>query len=91
MSRPKCLRCGATSEWIEGKVPNEPAEGSFAAPTGLAAVKREARFYREQLELICKESRKTRARRLAESALTFWDSLKAEAAKRKKLKLAAST
>ena len=37
MSRPRCLRCGATSEWIEGKAPNEPAEGSFAAPTGLAA------------------------------------------------------
>jgi hypothetical protein len=64
------------------------AQGSFAAPTGLAAVKREARFYREQLELICKDSRKTRARRLAESALTFWDSLKAEAAKRKKAKAA---
>lgn len=34
MSRPRCLRCGATSEWIEGKVPNEPAESSFAAPAG---------------------------------------------------------
>lgn len=24
MSRPRCLRCGAGAEWIEGKVPDEP-------------------------------------------------------------------
>lgn len=24
MSRPKCLRCGAGPEWLEGKVPDEP-------------------------------------------------------------------
>jgi uncharacterized protein YbaR (Trm112 family) len=53
-----------------------------------SAAKREAAFYREQLELICKDHRRTRARRLAESALTFWDSLKAEAAKRKKARAA---
>lgn len=40
MSRPRCLRCGATSEWIEGKVPNELAEGSFAAPPLLEDVER---------------------------------------------------
>lgn len=28
MSRPKCLRCGAGAEWIEGKVPDEPARDS---------------------------------------------------------------
>lgn len=48
------------------------------------AAKRAAAFYREQLELICKDSRKTRARRLAESALMFWDQLQLEAAKREK-------
>jgi len=63
-------------------------EALFAPVSGLAAVERESRFYREQLELICKDSRKTRARRLAESALTFWDSLKAEAAKRKEAEAA---
>lgn len=30
----KCLRCGAGSEWIQGKVPDEPKAGSeLAAPT----------------------------------------------------------
>ena len=53
---------------------------------GLEAVKREAKFYREQLELICQDSRKTRARRLAESALAFWDSMTAEVVKRKSAK-----
>lgn len=52
-----------------------------AAPLGigfedrLAAVKMEARFYRNQLELIRQDSRRTRARRLAESALIFWDAM----------------
>ena len=28
----KCLRCGATSEWIQGKVPDEPAPESQWQP-----------------------------------------------------------
>jgi len=30
MSDAKCLRCGAGSEWIKGKVPNEQPKSSFA-------------------------------------------------------------
>lgn len=45
---------------------------------------REAAFYRQQLELICKDKRKTRARRLAESALMFWDQMQKEATQRRK-------
>lgn len=36
MSRPKCLRCGAGAEWIQGRVLSEPSEGSLAAPAGSA-------------------------------------------------------
>lgn len=63
---------------------------SFAAPTGLAAVKRESAFYRTTLEQICEDTRNTRAKRLARSALTFWDACKEEAAKRRKAKAANS-
>lgn len=38
MSGAKCLRCGAGSEWIKGKVPNEP-ESELAAPTTLEQFK----------------------------------------------------
>lgn len=41
----------------------------------------EAQFYRKQLELIAEDKRKTRARRLAESALTFWDQMQKEKVK----------
>lgn len=44
----------------------------------MIAAKREAKFYREQLELICRDPRRTRARRLAESALAFWDQMRRE-------------
>lgn len=56
----------------------------------LAVVERESAFYREQLELICQDPRKTRARRLAESALMFWDQMQYEASKRKAGKTANS-
>ncbi len=36
MSGAKCLRCGAGSEWIKGKVPNERAESELAASSGSA-------------------------------------------------------
>lgn len=36
-------------------------------------------FYRELLEQIAADPRRTRARRLAESGLTFWDSMREEA------------
>lgn len=35
----------------------------------------EARFYREQLELIAARPRKTLEQRIARAALTFWDSM----------------
>lgn len=38
----------------------------------------EAAFYRDLLEQICQDTRKTRARRLAESGLMFWDSVQPE-------------
>jgi len=37
--------------------------------------KREAAFYRQTLEQIAQDKRRTRGRRLAESALTFWDAI----------------
>lgn len=45
---------------------------------GLAAVEREAAFYRDLLVQITQDARKTRARRLAESGLMFWDQMKNE-------------
>ena len=47
----------------------------------LAAVEREAAFYRDLLEKICQDTRMTRARRLADSGLMFWDQMKKEAQK----------
>ena len=41
----------------------------------LAATKREAAFYRKTLEQVCDDTRNTRAKRLASSALTFWDQM----------------
>lgn len=32
MSNPKCLRCGAGSEWIKGRVPDEVPEDKPSAP-----------------------------------------------------------
>lgn len=40
-------------------------------------------FYRGLLEQISKDPRRTRARRLAESGLLFWDAMQEEAAKNK--------
>lgn len=34
-----------------------------------------AAFYRKTLEQICEDKRNTRAKRLASSALTFWDEM----------------
>lgn len=50
-------------------------------------LEREAAFYRKLLEQITEDSRKTRARRLAESGLMFWDSMQAEKRKRANEKL----
>lgn len=50
--------------------------------------KRESVFYRETLEQITQDPRKTRARRLAESALMFWDSMQKEAHTREKYECA---
>ena len=52
----------------------------------LACVKaqwREMTHYRELLEQITQDNRKTRARRLAESGLTFWDAMMEEKQKAK--------
>jgi hypothetical protein len=42
------------------------------------AKEQEKTFYRSLLEQICQDARKTRARRLAESGLMFWDQIRAE-------------
>jgi len=42
------------------------------------SARREAAFYREQLQLIADGRRNTRERRLAKSALTFWDEIDAQ-------------
>ncbi len=46
------------------------------------SLEREKTFYRELLQQITQDSRKTRARRLAESGLIFWDAMREEKAKR---------
>ena len=56
------------------------ATPAFAPVTWLEDAKRSAAFYRKTLEQIASGRRRTLERRLAESALTFWDALKAEAA-----------
>jgi hypothetical protein len=38
----------------------------------------EADFYRKLLEQVCDDSRKTRARRIVESGLMFWDQMTVE-------------
>lgn len=48
----------------------------------IVQVERERAFYRKLLEKICQDTRRTRARRLAESGLNFWDAMKAEKHKR---------
>ena len=35
MNSPKCLRCGAGPEWIQGQVPDEPDRGVLACATAL--------------------------------------------------------
>jgi hypothetical protein len=37
MSGPKCLRCGAGSEWIKGRVPDEPNDEVEAKPSAPVA------------------------------------------------------
>ena len=49
--------------------------------TGSSAVPTAEAFYRRLLEQICEDARRTRARRLAESGLRFWDAMQDEAAK----------
>jgi hypothetical protein len=46
--------------------------------TRQAGAEGEAKFYRKTLEQICGDARNTRARRLATSALIFWDSMRPE-------------
>jgi hypothetical protein len=50
-----------------------PVGGSAPSPKTAEA------FYRELLEQIAADPRRTRARRLAESGLIFWDSMREEA------------
>ena len=45
-------------------------------------LEREKIFYREQLEIIANDKRRTSGQRLAKSALTFWDAIQAEAKKK---------
>jgi hypothetical protein len=54
--------------------------GLAPLPCSSAATTAEA-FYRRLLEQICEDPRRTRARRLAESGLLFWDAMQEEAAK----------
>ena len=49
--------------------------------TGSSAVPTAEAFYRRLLEQICEDSRRTRARRLAESGLRFWDAMQDETEK----------
>lgn len=69
---------------MNNQTPPAPAAHSSPAlaplPCSSAATTAEA-FYRRLLEQICEDPRRTRARRLAESGLLFWDSMQAEAAK----------
>lgn len=50
------------------------------------SIRREAEFYREQLELIASSKRRTIAARLAKYAVTFWDALQTEASKKASVK-----
>ena len=82
----------AESKWNVRAGDREPAMSETRGTKGvgisdlLAAAKRDAAFYRKTLEQICEDERKTRGRRIAETALMFWDRIKAEAAERKKAK-----
>lgn len=49
--------------------------GEYGSPAAQSAED----FYRRLLEQICEDPRRTRARRLAESGLQFWDTMRAEA------------
>jgi hypothetical protein len=46
------------------------------------SIEQEKTFYRGLLEQVCQDSRKTRARRLSESGLMFWDQMQEEKARR---------
>lgn len=46
------------------------------------SIEQEKTFYRGLLDQVCQDARKTRARRLAESGLMFWDAMQAEKARR---------
>lgn len=67
----ECSECGAVNLG-DGACPMCKA-ASELAPARLLAAKREAAFYRKTLMQICDDTRNTRAKRLAISALTFWD------------------
>jgi len=65
--------------------PDKPDDKStISTPVTGAEIEREKIFYRELLESICQEGRKTRARRLAESGLMFWDQMQKEKSKRRR-------
>lgn len=53
------------------------------------SLEREKTFYRDLLQQITQDPRKTRARRLAESGLTFWDAMREEKARRANKKVSA--
>lgn len=55
---------------------NEGSGWLNAVPLDTALrIEREKAFYRDLLEQVASDTKKTKARRLAESGLTFWDSL----------------
>jgi hypothetical protein len=84
----------AVRDWNDRAGGREPAMSKTGGTKGvgmsdlLAAAERDAAFYRKTLEQICDDERKTRGRRIAETALMFWDRIKKEAAERKKTKAA---
>lgn len=76
------VRYDAMTGWcviVGGSVMRSRFVSELAANEVCAAINGErqaAKFYRDTLETIAGDLRKTRGRRLAESALMFWDSMK---------------
>lgn len=77
---PRCAFCG---EEMRYNVPRLGHNGGYVhaasgSPLCRAQIDTEAEFYRDLLEQICQDTRNTRAKRLAESGLLFWDQMKKE-------------
>jgi hypothetical protein len=80
MDRKTLLPIQAAEE-LQGQASLESATGS-ASEDIAKAIEQEKTFYRDLLEQVCQDARKTRARRLVESGLMFWDQMQAEKSKR---------